>query len=333
MNRISSILTLLIVSFLTDSLCSQTVLLIPDSVNSRVAAFSAFDGSVIDLNFISPDGTLDTPLNVIDSGRGTIFVSDDDFIFEYGQDGNFIGTFAGPNQGLSNVTGIAVNGSSLFANVTGGPDSVQEFDLVTGVQSTWATENLNSIQDITFRSNDVLISNFFTDNVERYDLDGNFLSTFADGDGINSIDFPQQIHETANGDILVGGLLNPQGIYRYDSLGDLISVDDVGLGIRGVYELENGNILYSTVLGVLSFDPTTDSSLLITNDLEGVWGYIEPVTVSVPEPTSFTLLLLGSPLLLLRRKRFWKQHTAICMTRSSVACMERNAEALRTQRS
>lgn len=266
------------------------VLLIPDSFNDRVAAFSPVDGSVIDLNFIAADGILDQPFNAIDSGRGTIFISDDDCIFEYGLDGKFISTFAGPDQGLGNVRGLTVQGDSLFVNVTQGADSVDEFNLITGVQSTWTTTNLNSNQDITFRANDVLIGNFFTDNIERYDLDGNFLSTFHDSDGETSIDFPQQIIEASNGDVLIGGLVTPAGLYRFDADGNFISLSSIfDLGVRGVHELENGNFLIATSLGVLTFNPVTNQSAVVTTDMDGVWNFIEKVDVFSSGPTTETV--------------------------------------------
>lgn len=290
-----------------NSVEAQTILLVPDSENQRVSAFDAFDGSIIDLNFIPDDGaqggtsTLDSPFNAIGSGRGTIFVSDEDAdsIFEYGFDGNLIGTFAGPNEDIGGVRGIAINGDSLFVNSTQGDDKVEQFNIVTGEQSTWTTSELASQQDILFRENDVLISNFFSDNIERYDLDGNFLSTFVDGD-TNGIDFPQQIHEASNGDIIVAGLSSPAGLYRYDSNGELLEFYDVG-SVRGVYELGNGNILYSSLVsGIVSLDLTSGDSTQIVN--EGSYRYIEAVTVAVPEPSGFLVIMMAFSGMFLRRK-------------------------------
>ena len=302
-----------------NSVHAQTILLVPASGNNRVSAFSAFDGSIIDLDFIADDAvfaddgteitasTLDTPINAIASGRGTIFVSDqDEGVFEYDFNGNLIGNVAGPTQGIGQVQGIETRGDSLFANSAEGADSVQEFNLVTGAQSTWTTTNLNGINDILFRENDVLISNFFSDNIERYDLDGNFLSTFVDGDPDDGIDFPLQIHEASNGDILAAGLSTPGGIYRYDSDdGTLIEFIDVG-SVRGVHELENGNLLFSSAgLGVVVLDLETGAQTEITRGVEiGTWRSIEAVTIAVPEPSGVLLVtIVALPAMLVRRKR------------------------------
>ena len=289
---------------------TQNVLLVPDSVNDRVSAFSAFDGSIVDLDFIVDTTNLDSPVNAIASGRGTIFVSEDDNgVFEYDSSGNLIGNFAGPDQGLGGVGGLETNGDSLFVVSSQGDDSIQEFNLVTGVQSTWATEDdtsaLRGSNDILFRENDVLVSAFFSDNIERFDLDGNFLSTFVDGNGDDGIDFPLQIHEASNGDIFAAGLQAPGGIYQYDSDGDLIEFFDVD-SVRGVHELDNGNLLFSSAgLGVVVLDLETGVQTEITRGVEiGAWQSIERVTITaVPEPSGVLLVTMVALPMIVRRKR------------------------------
>lgn len=289
---------------------TQNVLLVPDSVNDRVSAFSAFDGSIVDLDFIVDTTNLDSPVNAIASGRGTIFVSEDDNgVFEYDSSGNLIGNFAGPDQGLGGVGGLETNGDSLFVVSSQGDDSIQEFNLVTGVQSTWATEDdtsaLRGSNDILFRENDVLVSAFFSDNIERFDLDGNFLSTFVDGNGDDGIDFPLQIHEASNGDIFAAGLQTPGGIYQYDSAGDLIEFFDVD-SVRGVHELDNGNLLFSSAgLGVVVLDLETGVQTEITRGVEiGAWQSIERVTITaVPEPSGVLLVTMVALPMIVRRKR------------------------------
>ncbi len=270
---------------------AQTVLLIPDSTADRVAAFSPVDGSLIDLNFIPADpDNLSTPINAIESGRGTIFVSDqlDDAVREYAMDGSFLGTVVDATDGLDNIRGIEIYEGNLYVTVggnTGGlVDTIQRFDTNGGSQTTWATTNVDSPFDILFRRTTsvptALVANIDTENIDEYDTSGSFLGTFVDSDGISGIDFPEQLHETVNGDILAGGFSPPAGIYRYDSLGNQTDYYDVGTGVRGVYELQNGNILWTAGSGVFSLDPGTGVSQLITDD--GSFRFIELATV--PEP-------------------------------------------------
>ena len=68
---------------------------------------------------------------------------------------------------------------------------------------------------------------------------------------------PEQISEAANGDIIVAGFSDPSGIYRYNSAGVEIDFIDVGPFIRGVYELANGNFLFTNFSGVFVVNPNT----------------------------------------------------------------------------
>ena len=85
---------MLAVFFLAHTLQAQQVLLIPDSSEDSVRTYCPFDGSLIDPNFILSGGEMSRPFNAIDSGSGTILVSDQiaDAVFEYGFDGTFLGT-------------------------------------------------------------------------------------------------------------------------------------------------------------------------------------------------------------------------------------------------
>ena len=81
----------------------------------------------------------------------------------------------------------------------------------------------------------------------------------------STIDFPEQISEAANGDIIVAGFSDPSGIYRYNSAGVEIDFIDVGPFIRGVYELANGNFLFTNFSGVFFVNPNT---LFVTTIVE-----------------------------------------------------------------
>ncbi len=288
---VKKIVVFLVVAGLSTAVGAQSVLLIPDSTADRVSAFSPVDGSIIDLNFIPPDpDNLSTPINAIRSPQGTIYVSDqlDDAVREYKLDGGFVGTVVDASNGLDNIRGIDFYEGNLYVTVGGNNgglgDTIQRFDANGGSQITWATTNIDSPFDIIFRATTpvptALVANIDTENIDEYDTSGNFLGSFVDSDGVSGIDFPEQLHETANGDILAGGFSVPAGIYRYDSSGNQINYFDVGTGVRGVYELQNGNILWTAGSGVFSLDPNTGQSLLITDD--GSFRFIE--SVLVPEP-------------------------------------------------
>ena len=263
---------------------SQSVLLIPDGIDRRIAAFSPEDGSVIDLNFVPPDPVnMMSPFNAVASGRGTIFVSDvqADAIFEYTLGGSFVGTFADSSDGLDEVIGITVFDNSLYAAVCGNAgglgDTIQQFDIASGSQTTWTGDETNGPYDVLFltSSPNVLVSNINTNDIERYDLSGDFNGTFHESNGVDGIDFPEQLHETSSGEILTAGFFEPRGIYRYDTSGIQLDYHDVGSSVRGVFELGNGNILWTNNSAVFSLNPITGVSTLITGD--GNFRYIEQV--------------------------------------------------------
>lgn len=279
------------------------LLLIPDSGLDKVWAFDPFDGSVVNNNFIPDDGRMDLPLTPLDSGHGTILLSDQnaDAVFEYGYDGSYIRTIAdGPTNGLDNVRGIAVYNDQIYVCVDSGttPDSIQRFDMDGSGQTTWAT-GIGSGWFIKFRGSDALVSDSGDDNIERFDLDGNPLTPFHDSDGVVGIDFPQQLCERDNGNILAAGFSVPAGIYQYDSLGNELNYYDIDLAIRGLWELENGKFLFTGGTRVGTYDPVSGEVVDIVNDLSSSFRHIG--YTPIPEPSGLLLLTAVGALALRRR--------------------------------
>jgi hypothetical protein len=274
---------------------SAQVLLVPDWTGDKVWAFDPTTGAVVNNNFIPDDGRLDSPKNAIDSGRGTILVSDqiNDSVFEYGYNGLYIQTIAGPANGLDNIRGIAVSGNSVYVTVGGNAgglnNTIQKCDLSGAGCSTYISANLNSPFDVYFRSNDILVSNSTGNLIQRYDLNGSFLNTWHSG----AIRFPQQIlNDGATTDILIAGFSPPSGVYRYDANGAQIGAGAYvasGFGPRGGYRLGNGQILATNGTTVTVFDPASGGSTVVATG--GSFQYIE--YSPLPEPATLTLLALG----------------------------------------
>lgn len=134
--------------------------------------------------------------------------------------------------------------------------------------------------------------------IEQYAYDGTHLGTWHDSDGVNGIDFPQQINPRGK-NVLAAGFSSPAGIYEYDSNGAQINYwAPGGTGLRGVYALGNGKILFTNSQGVHTFDPDTGDVVDIVSGVSA--QYINPL--GAPEPTSMALLAIGG-LALLRRRR------------------------------
>jgi hypothetical protein len=289
-------------------------LFVPSSSGSaqKIMQFSAFDGSVVNANFIvsGQNGapTMSTPKHIIDSGRGTLLLSDQaaNAVWEFGFDGSFIGTVASSAQGLSNLRGIAVRDGSLYVTLGSGTfnNTVQRFDLNNGnAQSTFISSNLSSPFDVYFRDSDVLVTNSSgTNSITRYDLSGNFLGAFTT-QASSAIRFPEEITpDGVGGNILVTGFSSPAGIYSMDSNGNTITTYASGLAHRGAWRLDNGNILFTISTAVGIWD--TAANVRGADALSGVNAqFVERITMPVPEPATIAALGLGLAAIARRRRR------------------------------
>lgn len=239
------------------------LLLIPESSNDRVMAFDPITGDLIDPDFIPSDPiNLSTPISAIPSFDGTsILVSDqtNDQIVEYDMDGNFVRILAGGNTNiLDNIRGIAITpAGTLVATVGSGlsAGSLQEFDENgnhLGAFIAAGSGGLESPFDILFRATDNLVGGITSDTVHRYDNGGTYLDDFT---AINT--FPEQISQTASGNILIGNFDGTEeGVVEYTAAGSKVGVYAPGSlsGYRGAWELGNGNILTTTGAGVHEID-------------------------------------------------------------------------------
>lgn len=286
----------------TDPNCT---LMVPDSTNDRVMLFDSFDGSLITDNFIdmTPQGA-ETPINAVQVGS-EIWVSDQiaDAVFRYSLDGStHLGTISG---GLDNIRGFEVIGNTVYLTNSGtnngAPgDGIVTIDVPTAsINGFFASGDSGAGDpfDVLGYFGNLLINDIAGEDIDVFDTGGNFQSVFVDSDGINGIDFPEQMNLTSTGNVLVGGFSSPAGIYEYDSEGTLLNYYDVGTAVRGVFELGNGNIMFTDGDGVHVLDTNTG---LVTDSITGVSArFIECV---IPAPSGAALLGLAG-LAAFRRRR------------------------------
>ncbi|ANM29547.1 hypothetical protein ABI59_08065 [Acidobacteria bacterium Mor1] len=281
-------LAALIVTLCCFTGAAADVLLIPDSSGDKIWAFDPFDGSVLSDDYVPADGNMVQPINIVDSGRGTFLVSDEnaDAVLEYAITGEFLHVIAGPDQGLDALQGITVrDGAAYVGSRTA--RGVYRVDLDTGAVELWA-EEVGTPRDIVFRDDDVLITNSDTEanggeNIEQYSLDGAFLATFHDSDGVTGIDFPQQLQLEADGNVIAAGFSTPRGLYSYDGFGnESAAFTNIITSPRGIVRLGNGKLLYAGGTRVMVYDPATQTEETVINQSRTSFRYIERSSAPVP---------------------------------------------------
>lgn len=236
------------------ALQAQTYVMGVASTNDAVHLFDANNGSLVQAGFIDLLAVgASTPIHAMQVGQ-QIWVSDQltDSIFRFDLSGSHLGTIG--NSGLDNIKGMEVVGNSVWVTNAGSNngapgDSIVFIDAAS-YSITGSVATNGSLFDLMHFNGQIMGSNITQENLELYDLSGNLVGTFHDSDGINGIDFPEQLARRANGNVLVAGFSPPSGVYEYDQLGnDLGIVAGLDAGARGVIELGNGSIMWTNGAG------------------------------------------------------------------------------------
>jgi hypothetical protein len=276
------------------------LLLIPDSEGDRVMAFYPDTGNLYDANFIPSDPTnLATPIVAALHPDGqSIIVSDQikDGLLEYDLNGNFARFFAptgGPNTAiLDNVRGwgLKADGKILVTTASGAnADAIAEFDVTGNYVGNFIAIGAGGLDGpfcVLYRAheNDYLVSANTSNAIHRYDATGTYLNDLVSG-----MHFPEQIAEAASDNLLVAGFSSPSGCYEYTSAGAYVGCYDVVTGLRGVYELRNGNILVTNGSGVYEINR---SNQLVSTKISGVSArfisFVSDGAVSVDDPQQQT---------------------------------------------
>jgi len=245
----------------TNDLPLMGALLIPNSNNETVMAFDPVTGDLIDHYFFPENSDhLSTPLYVIWNHDGTsLLISDqvESLVQQFDPGGSFEGTFA-PSGGhdtdiLANIRAILHrDNGNLLVCVGGGGNAhaIAEFDTNGNYLGNFVDNEVGGLDrpfGMIYRPefNDYLVAANGSAGIHRYDEDGNFIGMFGHGHG-----FPQQINMASNGNILVANHTIPSGVTEYDSQGEVIEQYDIIGGLRGVHELNNGNLLVTGPSGV-----------------------------------------------------------------------------------
>lgn len=291
-----AITVIVLAAVLTPLAANGQFLMMPDSTNNRLVLFSPADGSVINNNLFGL--AAGTPLHAMQV-RSEIWVSEQvgDRISRWDFNGNSLGAISG---GLDNVRGMEQVGNTVYltnsgtANGAPGPALVM-FDVSTTPLGFFSTAGLSPspFGALDYQGGLLVSSSSANDDIHKFTLSGTSLGTFYNGTGIN---FVEQLNYARNGNILAAGFSSPAGIYELDATTGAIVGSFAASGPRGVYQLTNGDILWSNGSGAHVYDPDTGTS---TQVYAGGGRYFDYLLI--PEPASLALLgVLG--LIAVRRR-------------------------------
>ncbi len=302
--------TLIAAALLATPVSAQDLMLIPDSASDAVWAFSAADGSLITNSYITDPGSaggidvFNRPIEVMESSTGTLLVTDQfaDVVSEFSADGTtFLGVFSldGTRDTtiMDNIRGGLVPASGPYAghvlvcNAGGtnpllfSQDNVKKLAPSDGDElEDFAFNRYGGIRgpfDAIEYNGDILVSTDTQNAIVRFNLVGKFNERFAHNIDFPQLDFPQQMAEATNGNLLVC-CFSSGVILEFNPAGTLVGQYDPGtLSLyRGIAELDNGNLLVTTTTGVHEI---TRTGLVVETEAAGAdFRYVTRFTPPVP---------------------------------------------------
>lgn len=311
---------------------AQQVLLAVDTQANRILQLSPQTGAVLNGSFIVDANSAVTydfqTLRAAIQVGNQIWVSDQspniNSIYRFDLAGAYLGKIGGnvANGGLSNVRGMRVIGDTVYVvnqgatNAAPGPALIR-FDFNGNNLGSFATSAVGgtvglSPWDVVAYNGRLLVSDGTSRGLQQYNMDGSYFGAFTSTQ-INNI--PQQMFVRANGNVLMSAQgSTPAGSFGLYELGTDGAVlrqwtNTPGLGVRGVYELGNGQFLISeagglsTTRGLGTIDPngptSTSNFTLIQGNYNGGWLSV----AVIPEPSAALLMAGGLAFVLLLRRR------------------------------
>lgn len=264
---------------------AQQYLMMPDSTaaNFRMVLFDPETGALVNSNYFPFNGaTNSTPLHAMQVG-GEIWVSEQvgDRVARYDLVGTYLGQIGGGAAGgLDNIRGMALAGNTVYVSNGGAGNgapsasSVVMFDTSGSPLGNFSTAAMApSPFSILQHQGDLLVGSTTANNdIHRFTLAGSSIGPFFNG----TLAFIEQMDHATNGDVLAA-VFTTGVIARLDpDTGALIS-SFTAAGARGVHQLGNGNIMWTSGGGAFVYDVVSGTS---TNVYVTTGGrYIDVLTI------------------------------------------------------
>jgi hypothetical protein len=236
------------------------VLLIPDSIEDAIGVYDPATGAYLG-DFVPPKTGMEPwsfalPNNAVQGPDKRIYVSDQssDAVFCFEQDGSFHGVFADDSDGLDNVRGIDFRDGELFVSLSpaGGQAVVARFSATGNRLADFINDSSDPFDIFFLDDSSMLLANVSSpDDVRRYNALGAFQATVV------TTDFPQQIQQLPNGNLVAAGWDEYLEFALDGSVMRTVAVTNTKPG-RGIYPLSNGFWLVASAGGVDVVNPNTE---------------------------------------------------------------------------
>jgi DNA-binding beta-propeller fold protein YncE len=277
------------------SLVRAQFLMMPDSTNNLLVLFDPNNGSVVNPNFFGL--AAGTPVHAMQVGS-EIWVSEQigDRISRWDFNGNALAPITGQ---MDNVRGMELANNTVYlcndGTNNGAPGAaLRMFDTAGNSLGSFPTPASSPFGILDHQGGLLVSSDAANDDVHRYSYTGTSLGTFHN---TTSLNFAEQMDHATNGDVLVAGF-SSNNIARLDPATGALLSSIPASGARGVWQLGNGNILWTNGSGAHVFDVTTQQS---TQVYTGGGRFIDALVI--PEPASGAAVMLAAGALLAHRRK------------------------------
>ena len=238
-----------------------------NTTTDTVVGFSPVDGSLVNSN-VFPVVAGATNISAIAVGT-EVWVSEQlgDRVVRYDHGGNVIGVIGPtfPGGGLDNNRGLALVGNTVYVTnsgtANGAPgNAVVAFDTSGNYLFHFLTPNAPSPFSVMGWQGGLLVAaSSGNDDVHRYSLTGTPLGTFNN----STLSFAHQLAPASDGNVWLG-VFTTGVVVKLDANTGVQLFSFPAAGARGVYELQNGNVMWTSSAGVFVYDivANTSSSVL-----------------------------------------------------------------------
>jgi streptogramin lyase len=235
---------------------------------SRLTAFSPVDGSVAIANVFPLVNT--AQVAAIDV-NGEIWISEQvgDRITRRDLAGNILGVIGPtfPGGGLDNIRGMAFIGGIVYvtnagtANGAPGANAIVCFDAAGNHLFNFLTTGTapSPFGVLSFQGDLLISSSSGNNDVHRFSTTGTPVGPFHNSTGLN---FAHQLSMASDGNVWCAGF-STNNVVKLDATTGAILFSFPASGARGVYELMNGNILWTNSSGAHIYDIVAAASTTV----------------------------------------------------------------------